>query len=478
MAQDIIAQFERFAEGLGMTEQVKALKTTQSDDTPEGENWGLGLANEDERAAIVDALASLDADVHHDDWIQVGMAIHNAYSGSEEGFTLWADWSDSSGNPDHHGCDYGARWRSFRDDNGRGNIGFPTLLKMARDAGWEGHSGIEDTIIETDEAFDEPKEFVSGGFLSMLAEHTLTHDEINQFADPRWLVENLVIKGQLSAYPAPPNGGKTLLFMELARELAEDHTVVYINMDIAGSGSKRHWTQAKESGVEWVTPDLKNTNINHLMSSLYSAHVGDLKNTVIIIDTLKKLTDMIDKRKSKALYKNLRKLTSKGATVICLCHTNKYKDSDGNYIYEGTGDLRSDVDNLIYLEPFHEGSNLRTLSTRPDKTRGAFEPITFEFDDNRRMKVADEFIDANTMVQESADKEGIDEVNQALRAGCLKQAEIVDYVKEHHGRNAKRVRRILTSYGGEFAKVKQIWDMRRMDKVHGRPVVYSFPESF
>lgn len=141
MAEAIIEQFERFAEGLGMTEQVKALKVSSGDAATEGENWGLGCANVEEQATILDALASLDADMHNDDWVQVGMALHNAYSGSDEGFAVWADWSDTSGNPDHHGCDYGARWRSFKDDAGRGNVGFLTILKMARSVGWEDPTG-------------------------------------------------------------------------------------------------------------------------------------------------------------------------------------------------------------------------------------------------------------------------------------------------------------------------------------------------
>ena len=187
---------------------------------------------------------------------------------------------------------------------------------------------------------------------------------------------------------------------------------------------------------------------------------------------------MIDKRKSKSLYKSLRRLTSKGATVICLCHTNKYPDADGNAIYEGTGDLRSDVDNLIYLEPFHEGTILRSLSTRPDKVRGAFEPITFEFDDNRRMKVADEFTDSNTLIQTAKDQQLIDEVNEAILMGHGSQVSIVKFTNETYGRNAKRVRRILADYGGDFAKVKKVWNMERLSDQHGRPIVYTIPVEF
>ncbi len=49
----------------------------------------------------------------------------------------------------------------------------------------------------------------------------------------------------------------------------------------------------------------------------------DLSDTTIIIDTLKKITDVISKRMSAGIYKMLRSLTGRGATVICLGHCNK-----------------------------------------------------------------------------------------------------------------------------------------------------------
>ena len=477
-AQGVIKRFEAFATELGLAEQKASLQRSESVDKGEAAGWGIGCATDDEKVVITDALTALDPAMHHDEWIMVGMALHNAYAGAVEGLRLWAEWSSKSDNPEHLNCNHAQRWNSFTDDSSRGNVGFPSILKMARDAGWGGDFEGEVEEVAVDEAFYHEREYVSGKFMEMLDEHRLTKEEIDQFAEPTWLVDNLVIKGHLSAFPAPANGGKTLLFMELARELASENLVVYINMDISGVGSRRHWKQAEESGIHWVTPDLKGSNINKLMSDLYASPLEDLKNTVIIIDTLKKLTDMIDKRKSKSLYKSLRRLTSKGATVICLCHTNKYKDADDNLIYEGTGDLRSDVDNMIYLEPFHEGTKLRSLSTRPDKVRGAFEQITFEFDDDRRLSVADEFTDTNVLVQIAKDQQYIDEVSEAISSGSVSQVNIVKFMNETYGRNAKRVRRILADYGGDFAKVKKVWNMARLSGQHGRPIVYSILDEF
>ena len=45
---------------------------------------------------------------------------------------------------------------------------------------------------------------------------------------------------------------------------------------------------------------------------------------------------------------------------------------NGKPIYEGTGDLRSDVDELIYFIPEKHEDGSMTVSTDPDKTRGKF----------------------------------------------------------------------------------------------------------
>ena len=49
---------------------------------------------------------------------------------------------------------------------------------------------------------------------------------------------------------------------------------------------------------------------------------------VFIFDTLKKMTDVINKRAAKDLLATLRGLSTKGMTIILLAHTNKYKGAD------------------------------------------------------------------------------------------------------------------------------------------------------
>jgi hypothetical protein len=145
----------------------------------------------------------------------------------------------------------------------------------------------------------------------------------------------------------------------------------------------------------------------------------------------------------------LRSLTGKGATIVALGHTNKYKDSDGKPIYEGTGDIRSDADELIYLIPQKHDDKSMTVSTEPDKVRGTFEPITFNISPNRQVTRASHYVDTAAQRKahdrHEADLPEIEVILQTLDAGKVKQSEILEHCREHKiGKRA--VLRILREY--------------------------------
>lgn len=96
----------------------------------------------EDRALVQQALAWIDP-TPHDEWLHVGMALHLATNGSEEGFALWHDWSvgeltgevpaSYSGERDCR-----ARWVTFnREERGRaGTVTLGTVFALARRAGW------------------------------------------------------------------------------------------------------------------------------------------------------------------------------------------------------------------------------------------------------------------------------------------------------------------------------------------------------
>ena len=223
-------------------------------------------------------------------------------------------------------------------------------------------------------------------------------------------------------------------------------------------------------------------------------------NKVFIFDTLKKMTDVIQKQAAKKLYNVLRQLTAKGMTICLLAHTNKY-EAEGNPVYEGTGDLRSDVDNLIYLIPHKDDrTGSMMVSAKPDKIRANFEPITFEIDSNRNVTQLDLYV--NTAAESAMDKmreqdnRYIQAISEAIDSKHTNQKAIISYCKKEHGLSLRTIRRVLETYGKKNIERKNnrlphqsssvIWSVIKGDKNawlyetlpdHGEQVVKKIAEA-
>jgi KaiC/GvpD/RAD55 family RecA-like ATPase len=264
----------------------------------------------------------------------------------------------------------------------------------------------------------------------------MTDEEADQISNPEWAYKNLIIKGHLIAIPAEPNGGKTTIFLYISAELVKHgYEVLYINADVSGTDAKLMHEQAKETGVSLLVPDFKSSSMQTIVNDLkkFNSDEVDFNKVVFIFDTLKKMTDVIQKKQAKELYALLRSMTAKGATIILLAHTNKYKNTDGTPIFEGTGDLRSDVDELIYLIPEKHADGSMTVSTSPDKVRGAFEPISFEISANRMVKQLGEYVDTAQLnkAKEYLEKDAsvIEVITEALLDGKPTQSDILKHCK-------------------------------------------------
>lgn len=281
----------------------------------------------------------------------------------------------------------------------------------------------------------------------------LRDSEMEKLRGPDWIYLNLVIRGHLIVIAAQPNGGKTTILAGISGEMVTaGYRVFYVNADISVSDAARFIEQARIGGWVPMLPDLRpglsmDDVVEHLAT--LNASGQPLDDVVFVFDTLKKMTDVISKSRVKELLGLLRSLTGKGATCICLAHTNKYVDAEGMPIYEGTGDVRSDCDELIYLIPIKNPDGSMTVSTKPDKTRGDFEPITFRIGKDRSVTRQEGYIDtaAERKVQDAYDNDlpEIDVILAALESGKTKQSELVEHCKEH--RISKRAAlRILNDY--------------------------------
>jgi hypothetical protein len=177
-----------------------------------------------------------------------------------------------------------------------------------------------------------------------------------------------------------------------------------------------------------------------------------------VFDTLKKMADVINKHSIRQLLKLLRSMTAKGATVICLAHTNKYNGVDGKPIFEGTGDIRSDIDNLIYLIPEKHPDGSMTVSVEPDKQRAALQKITFRIGADRVVTRMNEYVDIaeqqRQREQRKLDEGEIERITEAIESGKRKQCEILEHCKEH-GISKRKCLSVLNRYA------RQLWTAQK-----------------
>lgn len=98
-----------------------------------------------------------NSDLHHDEYVQVGMALHHEYEGSQLGFERWCAWAKQSSKFDVRTCK--TKWKSFAGTK-RSVVRMATLIKIAGDNRLAlAHADFEDLLggveSETEDAFTQ-----------------------------------------------------------------------------------------------------------------------------------------------------------------------------------------------------------------------------------------------------------------------------------------------------------------------------------
>lgn len=198
----------------------------------------------------------------------------------------------------------------------------------------------------------------------------------NDLKNDRYIFDGMALAGQITLFYSKPNTGKTLLFIRMLIDSidagrVDPGQVFYINADDHFKGLVTKTEIAAKYGFEMISPAEAGIDPNKIIAMLRDmANSGEARGLVIILDTLKKFANMMSKESQSALYKTLRRLIAKDATVILAGHANKYPDADGKLIYEGTSDTLNDIDcaYVINLTSMPEGDV--TIEFVREKNRG------------------------------------------------------------------------------------------------------------
>jgi hypothetical protein len=297
---------------------------------------------------------------------------------------------------------------------------------------------------------------------SMISDYAVTEADVQGIKETEFLYKQVFPRGHLIAVVGIPGAGKTTIMEYVASRI--DGNTLYITADISAGDIPEARRRAIKGGYKLMCPDIKvGKSMDDIMADLtaLSRSDADLSTTNIIIDTLKKITDVISKGSSAGIYKMLRALTARGATVIVLGHCNKYPDQNGWPIYEGTSDLRSDFDELALLHA-HKGDYGKVTSSLYWDEQGcpwgksrAFvqgQSWTIDVEDNRAVSEDKEWTDTVTLSKDKRDAmqtgDVIREVHALLtRKGPMKQGDIVDHLAGIHGKHI--IRKVLARQAGK-----------------------------
>jgi hypothetical protein len=226
-----------------------------------------------------------------------------------------------------------------------------------------------------------------------------------------------------------------------------------------------------------LTEGYNNFSANKFLATIKEmTENGDARGVIIILDTLKKFTDLMDKRGSTEFAKVLRAFSLKGGTVIGLAHTNKNADMDGNPIHAGTSDIPEDFD-CCYLMKTVEGESDKTVVEFTNiKKRGNVDLSTaYSYSSEQGLSYDEllksvEKVDAEELeplkqqAEMKSDSEITDIITALINAGTNTKMELVRATAERAKISRKNATKIIEKYtltgSWDDAPVQYLWEFK------------------
>jgi hypothetical protein len=178
----------------------------------------------------------------------------------------------------------------------------------------------------------------------------------------------VVAMTELSVVYGPTGSGKTLVILSdtiLDKTNRGKEDVVYVNLDDSAIGLAEKAEILAEPKIKMI----KEFNIM-MLYSMIDENVA--KGKVIIIDTVKKIVNLMHKAQVADLMKHLKKFTHAGGTVILIAHANKHPGPDGLPVLEGVGDLKNDADCVVRVQ---RHKDIITMSNEKNRSYVELEAI-------------------------------------------------------------------------------------------------------
>lgn len=307
--------------------------------------------------------------------------------------------------------------------------------------------------------------------LAQFALNGSSHDMRSKMLNDVFVLDGLALLGQSTVIYAKPNSGKTLLVTQMLIKSISDGTtkgenVFYINADDTRKGLVTKLELAEQYGFQMIAPN-ENGFKTELFNDYIQAMIDDetAHGKIIILDTLKKFTDLMDKKQGTKFGKLARAFVSAGGTLITLAHTNKNRNGDGKVVFGGTSDIVDDCDCAFTLDEVSNDGVTKQVLFENFKNRGDVEQkiafsyaatsssyeqlldsITRQNDDS----TIDDFMQTvSTKRQIERDQNIIDAITDAIEQGNHSRTDLISHAAKSSSISKPKITQVLDKYAGE-----------------------------
>ena len=163
------------------------------------ENYKAPIHDWSKEKIQTELLDNIDPDITYPDWINVGMALHHQYRGSDEGLELFEQWSSLGSK--HITGECRRKWSSF-DDKKNNTYTLASLIKLYKKT-------------QKEKAKEEAQAPV--GPISFADLESLKHTDP---PERRWVVENWIPDATTTSFYGRGGIGKSILMQQLAVAVA------------------------------------------------------------------------------------------------------------------------------------------------------------------------------------------------------------------------------------------------------------------
>lgn len=244
---------------------------------------------------LADMVKVIDPDCGHDEWVRVGMALHEITGGT--GFAIWDEWSKRG--KKYPGQDVlDRRWHSFGKSATK--VGYGTLYRYATQAGWQEPVTFDYTPdgeqqpLETEPNEPAPPKARHQVWLETLLEPRL--ERVQRMAAQPWIITDIVPAGGVVSLVGGSGVGKSFIAVDMACSIAsgiewhghsveQTGSVVYVAAEGGGGIDKRVLAWAQQHGMD---------DVPQLYMLLDAPIIDDQKDAALLTETLAELARRIE----------------------------------------------------------------------------------------------------------------------------------------------------------------------------------------